>query len=561
MKENLHRQAWQAFTENDYALAAKYWLEGYSLPDDETELRKIFHAVNGQNEASADSDLCAILGMIALDYHPVFEPDHEQALTKCLDWSILGLEKDPSHYQCSRNAGSALYWLNDTNGALKYYLRSESISPSPVVQIRIFTLRNGGNGQPDFSELDISDFTDSAMEAYNAAVEINHILEGFPGMPEAQNQRLAALKVKLYEHAYLLYRSALVNSDGNVLNGDPHTFAMCCNNLARELIAQGNYQRSIDVASEGMQYSKFLYIILNRMSGYSHAGMPEKAKADGLWLLDEYAGEMDVLTLTGVIDTLCFSCMELGQYEEALEWADEGLGIYHQTNPANPVKQHEEMTRCVTNFFIHRAKAAAALGRETDTATGSEEADHLLEAMPDNPSLMISRADSFVRERQWEKALECYGHAVRFGLDKGLNRSVQVALYNKGCIYEAQLQDSRTALDSFEQSIRHGNRDFWCLYWAMRSAYRLTEDEKTIRYGNWSLSLLPGQEGVADDIVAEIYEYLGNSQLDQGNYEEAVKNLEQSLNLNFSQTASNNLQTARSHAGNKGGFFRRLFRK
>lgn len=107
---------------------------------------------------------------------------------KCIDWSICALEKDPQHYTCSRNAGSALYWLNDTKGALHYYLRSNAIRPSPVLQIRIFNIRHQGEGQPDFSELNISWSTHSAMEAYNAGVEINRILDAYPGMPATEHQ-------------------------------------------------------------------------------------------------------------------------------------------------------------------------------------------------------------------------------------------------------------------------------------------------------------------------------------------------------------------------------------
>ncbi|WP_378103367.1 tetratricopeptide repeat protein [Chryseobacterium sp. sg2396] len=558
MKQDLNSLAWKAFEEHDYGTAAKYWVRGYGLPDDETELEKVFQTVNELNEKSLHPDLCAILGLIALDHNEIFEYDREQALIKCIDWSIRGLEKDPQHYTCSRNAGSALYWLNDTKGALQYYLRSDAIYPSPVLQIRIFNIRHQGEAQPDFSELNISWSTHSAMEAYNAGVEINRILEAYPGMPSSEHQRLTHVKIQMYERAYQLYKSAVLTGDGDVLNNDPHTFAMCCNNLAREFNFQGDYHRAIEVTTEGMAYSSFMYILLNRMNGYVHAGMPAEAKADGIMLFDKYMEQMDIFTDMSVADSICTSCIELKQYDEAMEWADYGLEVYYQLDPTDPVMQHEDMTRCITNFFIQKSKTVTALGLEADPAGDSRQADQLLEAMPDNPSLMISRADSFVQEGQWEKAIECYEQAIHFGLQQNRERSVQVALYNKGYIQEVHLHDRAMAFDSFEQSIRHGNRDFWCFYWAVRCAYFLEENEKTICYGSEALSVLPEQENVTDDVIAEIYGHIGAAQIDRERYEDALTNLEKYLQLNPLPHTQNNLKITREYAGKKGGFFRNL---
>jgi hypothetical protein len=82
-----------------------------------------------------------------------------------------------------------------------------------------------------------------------------------------------------------------------------------------------------------------------------------------------------------------------------------------------------------------------------------------------------------------------------------------------------------------------------------------------VHYGKLAIQALSGQEGVTDDIMAEIYEHIGTSQIDLGYYDEAVKNLQRSLKLNFSQTTNDNLKTAQHHAGNSGGFFKKLFGK
>lgn len=559
MKEILHQKAWEVLKAGNYALAVKNWLDGYALPDSRLELKKIFRHITALNEEAPHPDLYAILGLIALDHNEIFDPNRENALTKCLDWSINGAKIDPKHYHCNRNAGSALYWLNDWKGALGYYEISNQLCPSPVLQIRIFNIQHRNQEHPDFSELKISAETDSGMEAYNAGVEINRILDQSPDMPETEKQRLTQLKIKLYEHSYQLYKNGITGGNEDQLNYDPHTFAMCCNNLARELISRGAYDEAIAIATEGIEQSRFMFILLNRMDSYSHAQMPEKAISDAKVLLEEYAHEMDFITLISVIDCLAFSYSDLKQHEKALYWADEGLKLYYEIDPADTILQHENVNRCVTNFFIFKAKASAVLGVEPDTAHDSLEADYLLENMPDNPSLMISRADAFVKEGNWEKALDCYNQAIHFGIEQNKERSVQVAFYNKGYILEAHLKNNVAALESFEQSMHYGNRDFWCFYWAVHAAYHLLENEKTVNYGTWALSVMLSQEGVTDDVAAEIYEHIGSAQLDLGNYDEAVNNLEQSLQLNPLPHTRTNLNMARSHINKKGGFFRSLF--
>jgi tetratricopeptide (TPR) repeat protein len=424
------------------------------------ELKEIFQYVNNLNEKLPNPDLCAILGLIALDHHETFELDRESALMQCLEWSMRGIDINPQHYHCNRNAGSALYWLNDMKGALKYYEKSNELRSSPVLQIRMFNIRNGNNEFPNFAELTVSLDTDSAMEAYNAGVEINWILERNPGMLETQYERLTLLKRQLYERAYHLYRNTLILGNGDRFNHDPHTFAMCCNNLARELNFEGAYQEAIAVASEGIGQSALMFILLNRINSYLHAHMPEKAIGDAMTLLEDYGDEMDVITIISVIDSLFMSYMEIKQYKEALNWADKGLEIYHQLDPTDPIMQDETIIRCVTNFFINKSKSSAELGLAVDTVDYSQEADILLEEMPDNPSLMISRADAFMKEGEWQKAMEFYDQAVHFGLQKEQERSVQVALYNRGYIQEVYLKNNEAALENFEQSIHYGNTTF-----------------------------------------------------------------------------------------------------
>ncbi len=558
MKDILHQKALRALSENNYCLAARLWVDGHSLPDDIQELRKIFYIIGNLNEAHPDPDLYAILGLMALDHNEVFEIDREKALVKCLDWSMDSVKLDPDHYLCNRNAGSALYWLEDWKGALSYYEKCVQLRSSPVLEIRIFRIRNRHNDSPDFSKLHLSADSPSAMENYNTGVEINAMLRQYPEMSAGEKQRLTDLKIQFYKQSYQLYRDAVIADEKDSLNYDPHTFAMCCNNLARELNFKEEYQEAINIINEGIVQSKFMVILLNRMDLYIHAGMPENAIADGKELLEDYSDEMDFITALKVIDGLCLSHSDIRKYQEMLYWADKGLELYQSADPGDPLLQDAEVVRCVTNFYISKSKAASALGLETNDSEDSEQNDALLETMPDNPSLMISRGESFLKDNQWEKALKCYRQAVIAGQEKGMERSVQVALYNTGYVLEAYMKDSSSALESFEQSIAQGNKDFWCFYWAVHSAYHLMENEKTVKYGQMAISLLPEQQGITDDIAAEIYEHVGTSLLDLGIYRDAVKNLEISLTLFYNPTAETNLKIAREKLAGP-GFFRKLF--
>ncbi|MCZ7171507.1 hypothetical protein NK326_24260, partial [Salmonella enterica] len=88
----------------------------------------------------------------------------------------------------------------------------------PVLQIRLFNLQNQNNPNPDFTTLSIATETLIAMEAYNAGVEINYLLDQYPNMPASEVERLALLKQQCYAHAYNLYHGAVVQKNGDFAN-------------------------------------------------------------------------------------------------------------------------------------------------------------------------------------------------------------------------------------------------------------------------------------------------------------------------------------------------------
>jgi len=136
-------QAQEALQQGDYTLAAKNYIEGNGLPQERKQLTDLFVQVNSLNEAQPNPDLCAILGLIALDDNSAFNLDREEALLQCIQWSRQGLQIDPNHGHCYRNAGSALYWLDDWEAAALYYKKADELVPSPVLKIRLFNMQIG----------------------------------------------------------------------------------------------------------------------------------------------------------------------------------------------------------------------------------------------------------------------------------------------------------------------------------------------------------------------------------------------------------------------------------
>lgn len=557
----LHQEALEAFRKKNYAVAAKNWIKGHALPDDKEELKEIYLWANSINETSPDADLCAILGLIALDHHEIFTNDHEKALLQCIEWSKQGINISPNHPWCHRHAGSAFYWMNQWEEAFHYYEKAVSLIPSPTLQIRLFTIQNKGNLAPDFLLLDVNPETSEAMEAYNAGVEINRMISQYPQMSEFEKERLTQLKRDCYTVAYNLYHKTVVEKIGDPFNEDPHTFAMCCHNLAIELTQQEKYDEAITMTTEGMEYSYFMYILQNRFSAYLEAGYLKEAVGDGEKLMENFMDEMDSVTYFNIADHLCNSYMELKDYEAAMEWINLGLESYYSLDATDPLLSNPEIVRCFTNFYINKAKVEEQTGVKTNVATASREADQILEEMPDNPSVLIGRSNIFLEEENYEKALECLQYAIHFASEQNKVRSVQVALYNMGYIQVTKLKDETLALESFEQSIALGNEDFWCYYWAVHCGYHLQENERTVEYALMALQVLPQQQGVTEDIVAEIYEHLGTAQLDLGQYTEAAENLKKSLHYNHSPIAEDNLKTAEaeSRRNGSGGFFKKMF--
>lgn len=558
IKKQLQREAQDALQQGNYALAARNWVDGHCLPEDEGALAALFNRVNDLNEAFPDPDLCAILGLIALDFNSVFTADREDALIQCVYWSKTGLQVNPDHYLCSRHAGSALYWLGDYEAALKYYEKAAQIKVSPVLEIRIFNILNRQVELPDFSKLQIDMHTNSAMEAYNAGVELSYILESDRISSSNESERLLQLKIDLYERSYSLYRAAIFDGNGDVINCDARTFSMCCHNLALEL---KDIDRSIAITTEGIESYPVMDMLQNRMTLYQDAGYYDLLIKEGERILDAYVDDMDLETYFCTLDSLCMAHLELKQYQAALEYVTLGLEVIKDVNDVEGIWESEDIVRCYTNFYIHKAQAEAALGIVTTVEEAAETAEQILAEMPDNHSVLISRANIFIEEGYFGQAMECYQYALKLGLEREESRTVQVAFYNMGYLQTVHLGNHQAAILSFEQSMEADNTDFWCYYWVLHCAYHLEDNHKTIQYAKLAIEALEKQEGVAESIIAEIYEHMGVAQIDLEQYDKAVVTLELALSYQATELIRENLKIAKAHVNSSEGFFKKLFGK
>lgn len=556
MSTQLQEQALAAYSHANYALAAMNWIDGHCLPDSPKELTRLYQQINTSNEAHPDPNLCAILGLIALDSNQVFNPDREEALIQCIQWSRQGIALDPDNYYCNRHAGSALYWLSDWTAAIKYYEKANSLRPSPVLQIRLFKLHTSTLEHPDFSKLQLSGEIVLGMEAYNAGVELNQLLAAYPELDQVEQDRLTAYKITCYERAYELFRGAVLEGNADLLNNDPITFSMCCNNLAQEARMAEDYYRAIALCTEGMSQHSFMYILQNRFWAYIEAGLLAETLLDGEELISDYVEQMDIVTYYNTIDHICSAYIDLKQFEDALEWINEGLDFYYTLDPTDPISQDPEVIRCFTNLFIYKSNAESSLGKHGPSA---DLVDNILTQMPDNPSILISRAQSYQEAGDYDKAMDCYQYAIHFATEQGKARSLQVACYNMGYMQAAQLQSNAAALASFVQSIAAGNQDFWCYYWATHCAYHLTENKATLEYGRLALLHLADQQGVDNSIVAEIYEHLGTAQLDTQDFEAAVNSYQAALTYQDNPTTRGNLKLAQAQLKTPSAFLKKLF--
>lgn len=512
------------FNNGNFKAAADIWINGYCLPEDETTLHHIYDTCL----TKADADAYALLGFLHLDHSDLFGHDRETALMQVVSWSKQGLAIDPGHHLCARHAGSALYWLEDYEGAKKYYELAISISPSVTLQIRLFKI----TGSKDYKQLKLDMTGFVAMDYYNAGVEINHIAGDDP--------YLNNLKYELYQRAYSLYEECLIRKTGNPLNDDPHTFAMCCNNLAIELMAKDDYAKAVICTNIGMEFSYFQALLENRFTAYEQSNQVEPAFEDAMKLFDDFEEGIYTSLYFRLMQAVCKYYKQVKNLQELTEWANTALESFMELDADQ--QSDPEILRYYSNIMMYKANAEVEAG--VYDATQYEAAqDNTLMDHPTDPTLIINRAMLFANEGNTEKALECYDQAIHFATQQDRKESLRVAYYNKGHLLITKLNDSESALAHFAQIQEIGLADFWSYYWCAHCCYNLQENDACLIFTDLAFSLLEQTPDVHKEIIAILYEYKATSLFDLEDYKAALENYRKSLEFEDNPAVRKNIAT------------------
>lgn len=511
-------KALQAFNNGHFKEAANIWINGHCLPDDTAALRIIYN--NCQDKA--DADVYALLGFIFLDYSHVFTNDRETALLQVVSWSKQGLALDPRHHLCARHAGSALYWLGDHEGAKKYYELAVDIAPSATLQIRLFNI----SGSTDYTQLQFDMNGIAAMDYYNAGVEVNRITRGMQDPTHPDYQYLSALKFRLYQKAYNLYEECLVKKSGNPLNNDGHTFAMCCNNLSIELMAQEDYAGALQCLNTGMQFSYFRELLENRLYAYEVSGQTLPAFEDAMKMFEDFEDDISSTLYFHLVQVICKYYKQTDNITELADWASTALEEFMDLEPAE--QSDNEILRYYSNIMMYKAEAEMKAGIYDGTQY-VEAQDQTLLNNPSDPTLIINRAMLFDNEGNHEKALECYDQAIHKATIQNLPQSLRVAYYNKGYLLLTKLGDPANALTHFAEIESIGLADFWSYYWCAHCCYDLQENEACLIFADRALALLEQTPDVHAEIIAILYGYKGTSFFDLEDFDAALANYRKSL--------------------------------
>lgn len=562
MKEQNRQKAMQAFEAKDFKTAADIWINGYCLPEEKKQLEKIYMQCKNYLAAGEESaDLYALLGFIYLDYSSYFTDDGEDAFMQVISWSKSGIALDPENYLCYRHAGSALYWLNDEENAKKYYEKALQFSQSPTLVIRLFKIEHeeNENRTANFTKLVFRWDGTSAMEYYNAGVELNGIINDFYGITDDDLTYLSNLKRQSYEKAYQLYEDTLVNETGNPLNADGHTFAMCCNNLAVEYIATEEYEKIIMYCSVGMKFSYFLYIIQNRLFAYNALGKLKEAHDDALQIIHDFNDQIGLDLYFHLVVCIC-KYLEIQAPEEVLKWANVALESYHSL----PDDAHEKTdTGIIANYGRLLALKSNAQQKSgiIETAKSDEEAiDKALMDTPTDPLLIINRALVFNNEGNYEKEIACYDAAIHYATLEKNNRLLKTAFFNKAHTLIVHYQDYNQALHLYLQIEQLGLGDFWTYYWMAYCCYCLQHNQDCIEYIDKTFLKLPGQPNVTTDIVAQLHQYKGTSLMELKQYKEAIESYKVSLQYEDNKVVRKNIAALEEKISGGGNFLSRFFK-
>ncbi len=525
---SIFEQGLSVFYQNDFATACEVWFEGNAfINEDEAALKSLMQRIASlQQEGVKNAWLLTIQSAIYLEPIDFFEEDREVALKQALTWAKQAIALDPNNYAAQRCAGSAYYWLDDEIATLPYYEKSHQLRPSPTLAIRLWKIKNLQKLQPDYAALQLKMQGDNALEFYNAGVELNHVVSAMADTTTREYSRLLQLKIACYRHSYSLYKDFLVLKNGNFINNDDHTFAMCCNNLASVSMQQGQYADAATFCDEGLAFSYFLYLLQNRFTSLANLGRLKEASNDGKQIIDDFIDEISLALYFEIAEVICNYHQQIGDYKTVLEWANDAFESYEDLD--NEDKNDAQIMRYYGHFLATKSNAESKLG----VASSENQTAYLkgLANTGDDALALLNKGIVFYNQSDFEQASQFFTQAVDVAKIHNDAANLKAALYNRGMIKVAHLNNAKDALIDFKAAIDTGLADFSLNYWCANSCYITQAHQDCINYCNSAIALIASSPNLNDSTLAWLYMFKGVAEHETEQYDVAKTSYLTSLN-------------------------------
>jgi tetratricopeptide (TPR) repeat protein len=562
--ENNFNQGLAAFENKDFKTAFEIWYDFVSASslnaDQANKIHQVCTTVIGTHPTNEWNYI--MLCFLYLDYSDNFIEDREEALLQVVSWGKKAIEINENNHYSQRFTGSALYWLDDYEAALKYYKKSNALLPQIDLQVRIFDIESTIDNDLDVTLLQFDFSGEDAGEFYRAGVSLTELIESYD--EEQEKNHLKTLKLKCYERSYQLFYDYLTHQKGNPINNQGHTFAMCCNNLSMMYNEQKRHNEAVTVLTEGLKYSEFQHIWHNLM--YSYSCLDEKTKREevALQLLKDY--QLDTLLFFECLFYAVAHYLKKDDSQTAIEYADIALNEYLELSPEE--QANENVLHYYSGIYSNKVIAQSNLGILDPTTIDPTAADTALNETPDDPYKIIDRGGLFRDANEFDKALDCFNQAIHFAIQQNDEIAMVAGYRKRGHLNLLCRNDVINALQDYENIERMGKSNFDDYYNQASCHYTLKQPEAALEKVDKAIALMRPEDKDRNAILASLYMMQGDSLYDIENYKEAIPAYELSLHYEFNQGVQDNYELAKVELNNQemykkdnGGFFGKLFGK
>lgn len=515
MLNEIYNEGLNAFTQGDYALADFLWntsLAFHCASDEESDL--IFDTSLKKLEAGTQNvHLYNILSGFTLDFD--FEYDYQDIFL----WSARAVEIDPLNFFAQRFAGSASYWLGNTENALKYYQQANALHYSPDLAFRIFNIQRQANKRP-FTEFSIDFNGDNGIGYYSCGVEIGQ--SALNAFTQNEKSHLENLSMACYEKAYQLFSDYLEEGKGSIANADGHHFAMCCNNLADIYNKTGKHKNALDILLMAKKYDSFYTLYFNLQQTYDYLGNEIKKAELTEYIVHNF--QLDTVHYFYQMHEIVKYYLKTSQYDKAREYGEEAMKEYLNLDIAE--QQDPAIMQNYTLIFSNKALADSFLGE--NPCINEIVIDNALCETPDSVPFILSRAFAFVSEGNHKKALDCYEQAIAFARKQDKNNLPQ-ALTKRGYFYLYNADDARKALLDFIEVEQLNPKDFYCFYYQANCYYLLKNETKTLERIEKAALLIDSIVKQDTLSMSQLYMMQGDTWYDLRKFQNAASSYQQSL--------------------------------